>query len=87
MVDVLIHEGSLPEGVRLGTMKTEMAIEDMSIFEVKESQSENRGLGWYLRNLEEPTEKTENSTRTAREDEATAVTGGKKLGFLQREIE
>lgn len=60
-----------------------MAVEDMSIFEVKESQSENRGLGRYLRNLGEPTEKTKNSTRTARENEATAVMGEKNVAYYR----
>lgn len=49
VMDVLIGEGSLPNGVYLGIIKTEMAIEDISVFEVKASQSENRGLGRHLR--------------------------------------
>lgn len=49
VVDVPIDEGSLPNGACLGVIKTETAIEDVSVFEVKESQSENRGRGWPLR--------------------------------------
>lgn len=43
VVDVRIDEGSLPTGAHLGIIKTEAATEDVSVFEVKESQSENRG--------------------------------------------
>lgn len=38
VVDVRIDEGSLPTGARLGIIRTEAATEDISVFEVEESE-------------------------------------------------